>query len=274
MTTAFKYSMIFVYQSNITADNPTPQRIGGFSESYYADANDTPTYTKFLTLIQKRLGMCPRGMSVNKVRVQQVDPAGPASLTKVSYSAPDTWLSDVPQMALKVPIFLDTAKGQVIRIFRGIPDVMVTAGEYTPTTPFVAAVKAFTDQLKADGWKLRRRDKSKPFYAINSISAGGVVVMIDPTVAVGQGTNVQVYRTIRAGSGRRYGYFAKVGAFTDTTHFTLASPKVVESTFGKLRVAETVYHAFNQFQTAEYTVVVKKIGRPSREYSGRASKRQ
>src|SRR6266446_2071979 len=145
---AFKYSAVFTYSSGITATQPTPIRQGGWTESFYADGYDNATYAAFRALIIARLGFCPLGTAVNHFRVQQVDPAGATSLSQVAFSAPATWQSDVPQMAIKIPFFLGTNVGQVLREFRGTPDIQVLQGEYQPTGPFTAAVQAFLSLLQ------------------------------------------------------------------------------------------------------------------------------
>lgn len=271
---AFKYSMIFTYFSGINATNPVPVRLGGWTESYYAPAYDQPTYLAFLSLIQKRLGICPSGTVVNRVRVQRVDPVGPASLTRVSYSAPSTWLSDVPQMALKIPFFLGTNVGQIIREFRGLPDVQVQSGEYVPTNPFTTALQAFLAELTKGTWQARRRDKTVTQYTILSIADGGVTIMTDPFLGIAQGQRVQVIRTVDPRTGRRFGYFAVVQASTDTQHFTIVGPKVRASNFGTMRSQGIVYTPFATPQLNDLESVVRKVGRPLKSYSGRASKHQ
>ena len=269
----FKYTMIFQYSSGINDANSTPVRTGGWSESYYASANTQQIYDAFKVLIQKRLGICPRGTSVIRIRTQQVDPAGPATLNRVNYAAPSTWLSDVPQMALKIPFFLDADQTSIIREFRGIPDVQVTVGEYTPTTPFTAALAVFLAELTNGTWKAKRRNKAAVQWAINSISVAGSVVMIQPTAGLVQGTQVQVIRTLNQQTGRRFGYFARVQAHTDDSNFTIAGPKVKASGFGTLRVASSIYNGFQNPQFGSVEIVTRKVGRPFRAYSGRASRR-
>lgn len=269
----YKYSMIFDYFSGITATNPVPIRIGGWTESYVAPNYDDATYQAFLLLIQARLGICPRGTVVNRVRVQQIDPVAASSLTTVAYSAPTTWLSDVPQMALKIPFFIGTGTGQILREFRGLPDVMVTAGEYTPTGPFTTALKQFLNTLTNGKWFARRRDKSQTSYKIKSIDAAGNVVMIDQFVPAAVGGKIQVLRTTNPNNGRKFGYFATITAVTDQFHFAIAAPAVVASNFGNLRLAAIITSSFTGPSYNTIQAVVRKVGRPFRSYSGRVSKR-
>jgi len=271
---AFKYTMIFTYFSGLTATQNVPIRLGGWTESYYAPTNDASRDASFNALIQARLGMCPRGTVVNKFRVQQVDPAGPSQPYKVAYSAPNTWLSDVPQMALKIPFFLGAGLSSILREFRGVPDVQVTTGEYSPSAPYTVAVQAFLAALVGPGWQARQRVKSNPKYAVNSIAAGGIVTMIQPFTAIAPGAAVQIIRTVNPMTGRKFGYFATVTAVTDDSHFTIAGPKVAVSNYGTMRIAATTYTAFSQPQLSVAQAVVRKVGRPSRSYSGRASKHQ
>lgn len=270
----FKYTMIFDYFSNVTQLLVLPRRIGGWSESYYAAANDDNTYTKFLTLTQKRLGFCALGTSISKLRVQQVDPASAARLRTVAYTAPQTWLSDVPQMALKVPFLSTPVAGAFLREFRGIPDVQVTTGEYYPTNPFKTAVAAFLTELQNGTWQARRRDKSKLQSALLSVDAAGVTVLTEPLVGAAAGVQVQVLRTVNPMTGRRFGYFAKIQAFTDEQHFTIVGQKVRASGFGTIRLAANVPVQFLNADIDNATAVVRKVGRPLKSYSGRASRHQ
>jgi hypothetical protein len=271
---AFKYTMIFTYFSGITATNPVPVRLGGWSESYYSNLADTVTIESFVRLIQARLSICPRGTVVTKYRVQQVDPTLASQLRSTSASAPATWLSDVPQMALKVQFLPGAITGAFLREFRGLPDIQVTVGEYSPSAPFTTSLTAFMNVLTNGQWRARRRDRSQPKYSILSIDPTGLVVMTDPFVGVAVGQQVQVIRTVNPMTGRKFGYFAKVQAVTDTQHFQIVGPKVRASGFGQMRAAAVYYALFTDPAISEAQAVVRKVGRPLRAYSGRASKRQ
>jgi hypothetical protein len=271
---AFKYTMIFVYQSGISAAQTTPVRLGGWSESYYAQSYSGTVFAAFQALCQARVGICPLGTSINRIRVQQVQPTAASTLTKVAYSAPATWLSDVPQMALKIPFFTGTNTGQFLREFRGVPDVQVTLGEYTPTAPYTAALTTFITALQNGTWSALRRDKSQTSYGLVSIDATGNVVMAAPFTGIAVGRQVQILRTVNPMNGRRFGYFATVIAVTDPSHFQIAGLKVRASTFGTIRTAMTYFSPFTGWQANDIQSVVRKVGRPSRSYSGRASRHQ
>lgn len=269
-----KYTMIFNYASGITPTNAAPVRSGGWSESFYAPNQNADTEAAFRELIQSRLTICPRGTSCTRYRMQEVDPAGRATLRRCSYSAPNTWLSDVPQMALKIQFGGQTALGAFIREFRGIPDVQVTVGEYSPTAPFTTAVLAALQRLGTSVFLARRRDKTLPQYAIQSIAIGGIVTMLQATAGIAVGSQVQVMRSIDPTTGRRIGYFARVTAFTDDRHFTIGGPDVRVTNFGKLRLAVMTTSGFSNADLSNAEVVVRKVGRPFKAYSGRASKRR
>jgi hypothetical protein len=269
---AFKYSMIFTYFSGINVAGAVPVRLGGWSESYYAPTNAPTTEAVWLNLIQARLGMCPLGTVVNKWRVQQVDPAGASILKKSAFSAGLQFLSDVPQMALKVQFLMAGNNSAIIREFRGLPDSQVTVGEYTPTNPFTGAATAFTNALVSGGWQTRRRLKSNPQFGILSVSAAGLVVMIEPFAGIAPGNKVQLLRTVNPQTGRKFGYFATVESVVDASHFQIAGPKVAISNFGTMRLQGIDYAPFAGPQLAQAEAVVRKVGRPLRSYSGRASK--
>ncbi len=268
-----KWTMIFNYSSGITPTNSAPVRQGGWSESVYTLTGGATLEAEFLALISARLSICPRGTSVTRYRIQEVDPAGPSTPRKVQLSAPGTWLSDVPQMALKVSFGGGTAGGAFRREFRGLPDVQVVTGEYQPTAPFVVSANAFFARLQGSSFRARRRDKTKKQFKVSSISAAGLVTMIDATEEIAAGSRVQILRTIDPATGRRKGYFATITNFVDDRHFTISGEKVIESNFGTLRAAAIVTAAFSSPDLANAEAVVRKVGRPFRAYSGRASKR-
>jgi len=270
----FKYTMIFNFGSGINDTNQAPIRLGGWSESYYSATTSGTIDTSFVNLITVRLGICPRGTSVTRWRVQQLDPVGPSSLRRVQLSAPNTWLSDVPQMALKVPFQAGSGSSQFIREFRGIPDVQITSGEYTPTAPFNTALVGFLNSLRSSVFSALRRDRDQLQYRVQSISAQGVVVMIEPFVPVADGLRVQVIRSINPLTGRRFGYFATVRTNVDNSNFTIAGEKVKASNFGTIRVAASGLAGFGGPQINSIEAVVRKVGRPFKAYSGRASRRQ
>jgi hypothetical protein len=271
---AYKYTMIFTYFSGVTGANSVPVRLGGWSESYYSASVGDSVTAVWLNLIQKRLGICPLGTVVNKWRVQQVDPAGASQINRVAYSAGSTFLSDVPQMALKIPFSMGGGVPQVIREFRGIPDSQVTVGEYAPTAPFTAALNLFLNSLTGAGWQTRQRVRTNTQYQVLSIGAGGVVVMIEPFTGIANGNKVQVIRSVNPATGRKFGYFATVEATVDASHFTIAGPKVALGNFGTMRLAAISYNGFSGPIVSAAEAVVRKVGRPSRSYSGRASKHQ
>lgn len=269
-----KYTMIFTYNSGITETNQVPIRTGGWSESFYGPDQNAETEAAFRSLIQARLSIAPRGTSVGRYRMQEVDPVGRATLRKCAYAAPNTWLSDVPQMALKVQFGGQTALGAFYREFRGTPDIQVTTGEYTPSGPFRAAVATALDALSTSVFKAWRRDKSKVSFKVQSIAAGGIVTMIQPTDGINVNTEVQVLRSIDPSTGRRIGYFARVTNFIDASHFTIAGESVKVSNFGKIRVAARVPVGFSNPDIANIEAVVRKVGRPFKAYSGRVSKKK
>lgn len=271
---AFKYTMIFTYFSGINATNAVPVRLGGWSESLYSPTAGPAADAVFLLLIQRRLAFCPLGTVVNKWRVQQVDPAGASRLNRSAFAASNQFLSDVPQMALKIPFFMDGTSSQVIREFRGLPDSQVTVGEYSPNAPFNGAVQEFLASLTSGGWQARQRVKTNPQRAILSIAAGGVVTMIDAFAGIVPGAKIQVIRSVNPQTGRKFGYFATVQSVTDTTHFVISGPKVAVSNFGTMRLAAIAYNLLAAAQISLAEAVVRKVGRPLRSYSGRASRHQ
>lgn len=271
---SFKYTMVFDYSSGITGTNPVPIRIGGWTESYYANDTTDATVANFVLLMTKRLGMCARGTSISKYRIQAVDPAGASQLFRTSLAAPVTWLSDVPQMALKIPFQPGFATGGFLREFRGVPDVQVTVGEYTPTQPYTAAVSLFLEELGNGIWRSRRRDKTRPKFNVLSIDPVGAVVMTDAFGGIAVGNQVQVIRTVNPMTGRKFGYFARVQVVTDTSHFQIVGPKVRQSGFGQMRLAGVTFDVLQSPRLALAQAVVRKVGRPFRSYSGRASRHQ
>lgn len=268
----YKYTMVFTYFSGITDNNPTPIRIGGWTESYYKTTASDTDDALFRTLMNARLGICPRGTHISRYRIQQVLPEGPSKLRKIALSAPNTWLSGIPQKALKVPFAAFATRAQTLREFRGVPDVQFTTGEYTPTQPYLIAVGLWLTALASNGWSQLRRDEEQQ-YEVQSISAGGVVVMREATAGIALGSQIQVMRSIDPTTGRRIGYFARVTAFVDPSNFTISGPKVKATNFGKLRVAGQSLVPLINPDIPAIEAVARKIGRPFKAYSGRASKR-
>jgi len=270
---AFMYTMVFRYTSG-TSTESTGQRSGSWSEKYVQGTYTTQRLNAFKDLCELRAVCLCRGASIIAIRVQQIDPAGPAASFPVNYPAPIAGGlandRDIPQMALKFR-FNGSAVSNVTKYaFPCIPDPQVTGGEYNPTPGYRVLFRNFLSGLS--NWQFRGTDLTQTYRDVATITALGVVtVTSDLALAVNDLVN---FRRVVTADGDEVGGVYAVDAATTLRQFTLRRWNNGACTGGRVRKHIVIYPNFSNAQDAVPKIGVRKIGRPSDPYRGRRSKRR
>lgn len=270
---AFKFSFVF----NYTSGNPdvvvANRRQGGWTETLYWTSYDSSVQRALGRLAIARAALLPRSASIIGLRVQQVDPSGPA--TSVPLILPGGYPltasnADIPQMALLMTVRADPQTNT--RRFRlaAIPDDQVTFGEYDPTPNYRALMTAFLRGLS--GWRFRGLDLTQPKKPLVTIADDGTYTT-SQDIALAVGDRVKVYSTVD------HEGFKRDGTFLVTTATSLRVGKLGGWTFGactlgSMRKLVPIYPVIIADNSSIQRTVVRKIGRPFGGYRGRASKRR
>lgn len=268
---AYKLSIIMKYLGG-NVDGLSENRTGGWSEGVYWSTWGEDVRRSFLRLINARAALLPTFSAVTGYRVQQVDPAGPASSVKLFRPGPnlEAWASDIPQMGV---LFSCTGQG-VTNVLRhrmaGIPDPQMTRGEFRPTPAYTDTFSRYLAELR--GWLFRGADLTKPLLDVKTIDALGNVEMLQDLLVL-PGNFVTVRKALDT-NNRFVTKTFRVGQVTDSKHFKLDNWTAGACTKGRARQFVPIYPVIVIPSPTQPTAIVRKIGRPSNPYVGRRSRRR
>lgn len=266
----FKCTMLFSQTSTPVGGNATA-RTGGWSESVYRDTvAPASLVSRFLDLCTKRAALLSTNAAIVGQRYQQIDPFGKTT-TGGTVLPGSAGPCDVPQMALTYVLFALNSPNARRFTLRGIPDAVVTTGEYNP-----AGVAGFNNNFltylsQFFQWNFRAYTAPSGQVPILTISDTGAVVLASPlTLAVHD--RVRISGVSAIGKAAPSGSF-RVLTVTDSTHFTIDEWPNVPGQSGLAWLPSLIYPFFAPAQTPTPKVVVRKVGRPFGGYRGRASAR-
>jgi len=266
----YKFTMIFQYVSG--QGNPGDLALkGGWSESYYSSTAGEAKIESFKILSQLRANLLPLRSYVSGIRIQPVDPSGPAQLFSVNYpgnGAAVVKASDIPQMAVLLRFRgLGVLNTRTQRI-AAIPDPQVTYGEYKPTMNYRIVMSSFL--LALNEWQFRAADLTQPKREIVSVSTAGVVTTIGNHGLV-LGDKVKIFSTLDTDGSPHTGLFT-VDLAIEATQFRVKNWPHGACTEGQCQKYVIIYPGILVDETNISRVVTRKIGRPSLGYRGRRSK--
>jgi hypothetical protein len=249
-------------------------RVAGWSESWYSSAGVAAGRPIFLALCQLRAACLGANAAIIGQRYQLL--GGASSTGHNIFPGLSSNIQDMAGVSLLCSI--GTATTGNIRRFalKGIPDAMVYAGEFAPTSAFLNAVNLYARELGQGNWAGKFRDLTVAPWVVTGV-VNGVVTMAAPTGVV-IGSRVQFVRT-KDQYGQKVtnppgGYI--VTGWTDSAHFTVGSfpPRYGPVIGGFLRLFGTPnYYPVDASTFAISRTVLRKVGRPFFGFRGRASKR-
>lgn len=246
-------------------------RVGGFSESWYKDGAPAAVMASLRAIAAFRVDALPSTSKIVGQRVQQV--GGRAITDDVQFPGTLRGTTDVPQMAAQCSV--TDAAGLKRKIFscRGIMDTSVEGGTLVRGASTIA-LEVFMNNLAFNGFQFRSRNLELPMVRIVSVDGAGVFRLAgDLDFAVGDFlTAVRV----RAQSGRTIVGSFYVSARVDAQNGTLFGWPTGQtvSLSGNFRKQGFVYPLVGQGTGKVTKVMVRKVGRPSNLYRGRATNRR
>jgi len=251
-------------------------RPAGMSESWYLNSDPTAAMAALKVLCQKRMGMAPQSVFIHGQRVQVLEPAGRSVTDNEEFlGARVAATQDVPQVALQCVV--KNAANTLAKSFsmRMMPDAVFKGGDYTPgeVAGFAAAVTAFGTALAAGSWQWRARRTSNPRAKIVSIAADGTFVL-EPGITFDQWKSLTLMRVVNTAGKSVVGNFV-VSVKTDNQNGKFANwgGSTVQGK-GAVRLLEYDYPIVAPGSFKVVQAMIRKVGRPSNLYRGRATARR
>ena len=271
---AWKYSMVFRYLSGIGDANPLNLK-AGWTESFYQTQSPSSALTAtFQQLAQYRANLLPNGSYISGLRVQPVDPSGPAQTTTVNYQGYSDVPSDIPQMAA---LFRLRSNLTNVRSYRmvALPDQVVITGEFVPTAigGWQPMLNVYLGALNG-AWNFRASDLTQVALPLVGISASGLVTFQSP-VNIGANAKMKI-RGLKDvyGMGITGGIYQFAQAVTGATTGQLKNWNGGTAYLGTATPYIIVYPQIQVDRTDFSRIVTRKVGRPTLGYRGRKGKKR
>lgn len=249
-------------------------RLGGFTETWYHPSDfGANVEAAFTLLAQKRAALLPTTGSIVGFRYQTTDGivSGRSTTRLISIPGLAGRQTDVPQMGIKMDMDAANGVNQRVWLMRGVPDSQITTGEFQPSAAYRNDLANFLSGLGGT-WAFRGQVLTNPPTEIDTITAAGVITWgANPGYA--NGSKIKVLRARNIAGRGKGGVFrvnavvANTGQLTGWTHG--------DCTGGKSRQYAVAFPLLPANSTPILTAeaVLKKVGRPSRQYRGRRAVR-
>lgn len=265
-----KCTMIIQQATGTIAKTSNSQRLAGWSESWIDASGETRAVklNNFRKLCQFRAAMlCSTAVIVGQ-RYQELDPKSASFTDSRRYPGNTTFLADTPDLAMYCrAVSVDVNTRPVY--FRGLPDNVCVDGEIVRGGTWEDAFNAFNNWVR--GYSFRGKAYNNPLIPIQNIVSG--LVTTNAAHGVTAGATVKIIKTVgAAGSGNVTGLF-KVNSVPTIATLTLVNFNVGTWNGGNLQLQGSGYHLLPGLPITLGRVVRRKVGRPSEQYRGRASKR-
>jgi len=253
--------------------------IAGWSESMMYNGDDVALLQQLLNsgneiaagLLPARAALLGGGAAVIGVRLYQGG-AGKGQSFSFSFPGIAGAETDIPQAAL---LCKGASVGSLaVRRFtlRGVPDVQIAFGEFSPTVAYATAVRTYFNALTNFGFLAFDPGAATP--AVFKVTAAGLVTMVASPQPFTVGQIVVINRTLDATQIQRTfrGMVAAIGPLPG--QFTLADWDLGATTGGTATRKVKIFFGFAGGLTTVSRVVTRRVGRPFEQYHGRRSKKR
>lgn len=270
----------FLFQATTSPTMPefAAPRTGGWSETYTLPGDVPSDNQKITGLLQRRAALLPAQGSIVGVRNAKYDIVGPrliprgSSTFKVTLRGNTQSATDLLQVALMVSCQGDGVPNTSRICLRGIPDAQMINGEYQPDQGYLTLMTQFLTYLSTQTFAFVAADLTQPALGVVKIEAGGIVTL---TAAVAAAANVDklIFRNVRNTEGEPITGSYVIGSTANNTVTLLGyNGGLVAKPTGTARLDKKALIDISSAVPAY--AVVRKVGRPSRSYRGRQSKRK
>lgn len=272
----YRHTSIFGLTTQPTALTKAQPHSGGWTESFWtAGLIDEPSYNEWAAnraaLLPKQAAIVGRRSQLYTIAGNKLLPGGSANL-KFLFPGNNGYDCDVPQMALEATAGSRTTANVSRFTLRGIPDAQVTNGEYQPTAAFNNQCDFFFDLINTQNLSFVARDLGAATSRINSVGLGIVTTAAPLAGVVANQTYVRFFKC-RTHQGLPVKGSYLVTLINGNSYTLQGLDQLVQvSSSGQLRVDTILLCGMKRPIFSR--IVVKKIGRPSQSYRGRASKRR
>lgn len=263
-------SMLFSYVSGNF-------RAGGWSESWYLPGALLSGIQgdQIDRIAKKRAGLLPSSIVISGYRLTEIAADNIGSVKSMSVAA--NWPGvraadpqDVPQMATQCICYGAAVNNYKRFDLRGLPDGLAVNGAFQDDGAYGRTFGTFIDQIIAQGGQFRAVDLSQPKVGIASINALGEFEVTGP-MAFAVGSYITLFR-VRTVTGLKVKGTFYVKAKADATHGTFLNWSAgLVGQSGKMRVRVYIFPTLRIGASVIESLAVRKVGRPSKSYRGRAS---
>lgn len=199
----------------------------------------------------------------------RLKPTG-SSTGKFQYSGVPRSEVDLPQVAVEMSGAAVGAANQSRFSLRGVPDSVMTNGEYQPDSEYKRSMTLFCNTLVNDEWGFIGRDLTLPSANVLNVVAG--VVTLDGALGLAVGDFLRFHRVKDDDGKPIQGAYRVTASANGGLTLTVANlAQTVTEANGTARWDKIALYDFKTVQPSR--AVVRKVGRPFETYRGRRSKR-
>lgn len=261
-------TMIFRYATG-------PGRPAGMSESWYVRGDMTTAMEALKNLCLPRAALLPNSCSIVGQRLQDVSNSVRSVTDNQIFPGMARALTqDVPQMAVQAVVYTaDRAQSKNFSM-RMMPDDAILAGDYSPGANFPQALfTTFGRALVTNQMRWRARNFTNPKISIISVAADGTFVL-GADLDYAQGNYLTLLRARNtAGRAVTGNYYVAVKTDARNGKFANWGGSIIAGK-GFVRKLAFDYPIVGPNSLKIIRSMVRKIGRPSDLYRGRATSKR
>lgn len=273
----YRFTNIFQLTTAPTASSPSPARTAGWSESVWLQGTLADAAGDMVEMQRARASFLPATGKMVGTRIQlytinqnRLIPGGSAT-SAVNFGSAAGYVTDVPQMCLRLSMTSNSGPGKSSYTCRGFPDQFVTGGEYDPDGAITTKINAFMTTLKKIYFGWVGRDLSQVPVQIQSYLNGVVTVAAPPPGLTAGQSFVRFYRAKLSNGDSLTGSYVVDSTTATTITLRNAPAGTITKPGGMVRKDILVYNKF------DYGIVdavfLRKVGRPLKGFRGKGSRR-
>lgn len=272
----YKFKMQFQLTTAPTNLTRAIPHTGGWTEAVWASVNTQQQFEAFFRLLDKRRNLLPRQATIVGYTVQGYNIAGnrliPLGSSTFAQNLPGNSAleTDLPQVAVDLKTINTGGNNTARYVLRGMPDSIMTFGEYQPTPAYAGRMTQFMNELKSGFWIIVGRDRTQPTERVVNIT-GNQVTLQAALPGAGAQSFLRFLRVYGDDGNPIKGSFRITVAPVGNVYTVSPNPNNdLINASGLARLDAITTSAIVEVEVSRARV--RKIGRPSQGYRGRRSK--